>query len=105
MKISEIRQTFIEKRFRYTKHGAEQRIKRGITSEEIEQAILQGKIIEDYPADKYGPSCLIYGATKTDRPLHIQIAFYPMISIVTVYEPNPEEWIDNRIRKTNQTRR
>jgi len=90
---------FTEKRFRYTKHSLEQRINRHISSEEIEQAILNGEIIEDYPSDKYGPSCLVYGKTKEDRSLHIQVAFFPIISIVTVYEPNPDEWIDNRIRR------
>ncbi|MDI6732759.1 MAG: DUF4258 domain-containing protein [Planctomycetota bacterium] len=105
MEISEIRKAFTEKRFRYTKHGAEQRIKRRITSEEIEQAILNGEIIEDYPVDKYGPSCLIYGETTQGRPLHIQVAFYPMISIVTVYEPSPEEWVNNKMRKSKNTRR
>ncbi|MFH0796308.1 MAG: DUF4258 domain-containing protein [Candidatus Omnitrophota bacterium] len=99
MTIDEIQQVFVEKRFRYTKHGLEQRINRNVGSEEIEQVILSGEIIENYPSDKYGPSCLVYGKTKEGRPLHIQIAFFPMISIVTVYEPNPEEWIDNRLRR------
>jgi len=99
VEINEIRQAFTEKRFRYTKHSLEQRINRHISSEEIEQAILNGEIIEDYPSDKYGPSCLVYGKTKEGRSLHIQVAFFPIISIVTVYEPNPDEWIDNRIRR------
>jgi len=33
------------------------------------------------------------------RPLHVQIALLPIISIVTVYKPDPEQWIDNRIRR------
>lgn len=99
MEIAEIQRAFIERKFRYTKHGVEQRINRHITSEEIEQAILNGKIIEDYSADKYGPSCLIYGKTKHAKPLHIHIAFLPIISIITVYEPSVAEWIDNKIRR------
>ena len=102
MEIAKIRKAFIEKRFRYAKHGVEQRINRHISSEEIEQAITNGEIIEDYPSDKYGPSCLIYGKTgktKMGKALHIQIALLPIISIVTVYEPSPKEWIDNKIRR------
>ena len=99
MKIEEIRRAFREKQFRYTKHGLEQRINRDISSQEIDQTIFNGEIIEDYPADKYGPSCLVYGKTKEGRPLHVQIAFLPIVSIVTAYEPNPDEWIDNRIRR------
>jgi hypothetical protein len=99
MEISEIRKSIIEKRFRYTKHGVEQRINRRITGEEIEQAISNGEIIEDYPSDKYGPSCLIYGKTKAGKALHIQIALRPIISIVTVYQPNPQEWINGKVRR------
>ena len=29
------------------------------------------KAIEDYPNDKYDPSCLILGFTRSRRPLHI----------------------------------
>lgn len=97
--IGEIQQAFIERTFRYTKHGAEQRINRGISSDEIDQAVLDGEIIEDYPFDKYGPSCLVSGKTEEGRALHIQIALYPIISIVTVYEPTPEKWIDDTIRR------
>ena len=72
---------------------------RHITGEEIEQAILNGEILEDYPFDKYGPSSLIYGKTKGGKVLHIQVAFLPILGIVTVYEPDTSEWIDNKIRR------
>lgn len=99
MNIEKIRDAFIDRKFRYTKHGVEQRINRNISAKEIEQAILTGEIIEDYPSDKYGPSCLIYGKTAKGLILHIQIAIYPVISVVTVYEPKLEEWINNKIRR------
>lgn len=99
MDIEKIKTAFIDRTFRYTKHGAEQRINRRISSNEIEEVVLDGEIIEDYPFDKYGPSCLISGKTEQGRTLHIQIALYPIISIVTVYEPNPEKWIDDTIRR------
>jgi hypothetical protein len=99
MDIADVRRAFIENKFRYTKHGTEQRINRHITGEDIKQAILTGEIIENYPTDKYGPSYLVYGKTDMGRPLHVQIALLPIISIVTVYEPYPEQWIDNRIRR------
>ena len=99
MELDEIRRAFTEKRFRFTIHGIEQRINKNISSQEIEQAILNGEIIEDYPSDKYGPSCLVYGKTEQGRPLHIQVAFFPMISVVTVYEPDSAKWIDNKIRR------
>lgn len=99
MEIADIRKAFVKNEFRYTKHGTEQRINRHITGKEIEETVLNGEIIEDYPSDKYGPSCLVYGKTNVGRPLHIQIALLPIISIITVYEPDPEKWIDNKIRR------
>ncbi|GEM_PF-5819033 len=48
MEITKIQQAFIEQNFRYTKHGAEQRINRKISAQEIKQAILNGEIIEQY---------------------------------------------------------
>ena len=52
--------------------------------------------IEEYPDDKYSPSCLIFGQTKYRRPLHIQASFVDTdnVRIITLYEPDPTEWID-----------
>jgi hypothetical protein len=53
-----------------------------------------GRIIEDYPDDKYGASCLISGSTKDERPIHIHCS-YPsrlLIKIITLYEPSLQRW-------------
>ena len=76
---------------------------RDISVSEIEQAMSDNAvIIEDYPNDKYGPSCLILGYTNNGRTLHIQCS-YPsrqLIKIITLYQPDPELWIEDRVRKT-----
>ncbi len=73
---------------------------RGILSVEIESAVKDGEIIEDYPNDKYGPSCLIMGYTATQRPLHIQVSYPPRVKIITDYEPSLDEWqVDLKTRK------
>ena len=48
-------------------------------------------IIEDYPDDKYGPSCLIFVMTAERRPIHIQCSYpsRPIVKIITLYEPDP----------------
>ncbi len=75
---------------------------RNISVKEVEQAI-GGKceIIEDYPDDKYGPSCLLLGFTKGGRPLHMQCSYpnRPVIKLITLYEPDAELWIEFRVRK------
>jgi Domain of unknown function (DUF4258) len=100
--IDEIRLKFKERHYEFSKHAVDQSIIRDISVAEVEDAIAsQSEVIEDYPEDKYGPSCLILGYTKASRPLHIQCSYArrPLIKIITLYEPDAGLWVDFRIRK------
>jgi hypothetical protein len=73
-----------------------------IRDEEGVEAVLKGKIIEDYPEDKPYPSCLVYGKTSDERPLHIVCAYAKDVNkaiIITVYQPRSDQWIDFERRK------
>lgn len=70
-----------------------------ITAEELGEALDRRQIIEEYPHHHYGPCCLVYGPTEAERPLHILVAPPPAGWVITVYEPDPERWIEYRIRK------
>ena len=99
--IDEIRAKIVDGQFEFSKHAVDQSILRRISVWEIVEAVENGEIIEDYPDDKYGPSCLVLGFTKQTRPLHIQCS-YPsrsLLKIITNYEPDPELWIDFKVRK------
>ena len=99
--IEEIRGKIALEQFEFSKHAVDQSIVRRIALYEIREAIENSEIIEDYPDDKYGPSCLILGYTASGRPLHIQCS-YPsrsLVKIVTMYEPDPELCIDPRVRR------
>jgi Domain of unknown function (DUF4258) len=87
-------------RFEFTKHAVDQSILRRIRVQEMEQAIANGEIIEDYPDDKYSPSCLVFGPTREGRPLHIQRSYpsRPLAKIITLYQPDSNQWIDFRVR-------
>ena len=66
---------------------------REIEIRELEEALSMGKIVEDYPDDPRGPSCLILGYTQKGRPLHIVCGTIGIeLLIITAYEPSPEEW-------------
>jgi hypothetical protein len=102
--LNSIRDKIARRQYEFSKHAVDQTIVRDISVSELEQAISsQSEVIEDYPEDKYGPSCLILGFTSAGRPLHVQCSHpaRPLIKIITVYEPDPELWIDLRIRKTD----
>ncbi|MGH9949894.1 MAG: DUF4258 domain-containing protein [Pyrinomonadaceae bacterium] len=99
--IDEIREKIANGVFEYSIHAVDQSIDRHISVQELREAIEKSEIIEDYPDDKYGPSCLISGFSSERRPLHIQCS-YPsrnILKIITIYEPDPELWIDHKIRK------
>jgi hypothetical protein len=80
--------------FEFTRHALRRAVERNISDAEIRQAARNGKRIEDYPEDKYSPSCLILGFTEMGRPLHIQVSYMEteMVRIITLYEPDPDEW-------------
>lgn len=77
-----------EGRYRYTIHGAKQRIARRIQRKEIEEAIGSGEVIEDYPEHHYGSACLLLGKTAEGKNLHILCSLQNIVDIVTVYEPD-----------------
>ncbi len=99
MDIKPIKRKIGVRNYLITVHAAEQMKRRLIEPREIEEAILNGEIIEEYPDDKYGPTCLIYGQTSQKRNLHVQCSLPPMIWIITTYEPDPNEWVNGRIRR------
>ena len=102
--LNEIRRKIEMRQYEFSKHAVDLTIIRGITVVELEQAMSnRSEIIEDYPGDKYGPSCLILGFTANGRPLHVQCSYpsRPLVKIVTVYEPDPDLWLDFRVRKAD----
>ena len=99
IEIAEIQEKIRKKEYRISEHAVKRMIQRLIERYEVEEVILSGEIIEDYPFDKYSPSCLISGQTEVGRPLHVQVSYPPNVVVVTLYEPDTEEWIDGRIRR------
>ena len=99
MDIRPIQEQVSKGAYQWRRHAIQRSIERSIAEEEVGEIPLNGEIIEEYPEDKYGPSCLILGRTKSGRPLHIQCSLPPTVWIITLYEPDPQEWIDWRSRK------
>lgn len=73
-----------------------------ILDNEVYEAVCNGEVIEEYPDDRPYPSFLIFGKTAVARPLHIVCAYNAnedMAIVITVYQPDPELWIDFKRRK------
>jgi hypothetical protein len=74
---------------------------RMISTTEARMVLDQGEIIEDYPEDARGHSCLILGKGTSSRPVHVICSPKDeYLAIITAYLPADDEWVDNfRVRK------
>ena len=75
-------------------HAAQRMLERNISVSDVLVALNSGTTIEDYPKDTPFPSRLTLGWAGR-RPVHVvwaTAAGAGRIVIITVYEPNPEEW-------------
>lgn len=86
--------------YHFTLHAGDRMTERHISVGEFEEAALSDvtEVIEDFPEDARGPSCLIFGMTKSGRPLHLHCTYPPDLAVITVYEPRPGEWTDWKTR-------
>lgn len=71
-----------------------------ISTDEIESVVCKGEVIEDYPEDRRGHSCLMLGFDETGLPLHVVCApKREYLAIITAYRPTAESWSDNFKRR------
>jgi len=69
--------------------------------DDVLAAIMTAEVLEDYPAHRRGPCCLLSGKAKDGRPLHVVCATGgSILVIITVYEPRPPKWIAPNRRRT-----
>jgi hypothetical protein len=83
------------KRILYLPHAIRQmtRPERMIRAVEVAGVIQAGRIIEDYPEDARGHSCLILGSGESGRPIHVVAApKADYLAIITAYLPDPAQW-------------
>ena len=106
--LAQIQERVRQQQYRLTSHAERERESDRITKEEIEEAFLSGPasrcgVIESYPEDVRGRSCLVLGFGRGARPLHIVCGLgAEMLVIITVYRPDPEQWISWRVRRQLQ---
>jgi len=94
--IGVIREKISQGRYSVSFTHTEKLRQRRIKAQDIEQAVKTGIIIEEYPYDPRGASCLICGLVGKS-PLHVLCGRLDAeeILIITAYEPDPTEWEDD----------
>ncbi len=103
MKLSDIASAIGARRIRITDHADEESRADNVSITEITTSVLRGEIIEDYPDDKPYSSCLIYGDTSSGEPVHSVWAYNEdngWAVLITAYRPDPERWVNWRVRRS-----
>ena len=72
-----------------------------ISVQEVRGVVLRGEIIEDYPEDARGHSCLMLGAGEAGRKIHVVCSPRDeYLAVITAYVPTTDEWdAEFRIRR------
>ena len=80
-------------------HADQERLAEGLTVAALEQALQSAELIEDYPNDPRGHSCLILGFTE-GRAIHVVCGLtrQQKLILITVYLPVLPKWRDERTR-------
>jgi hypothetical protein len=103
MDVETIRTLVTRQQYELSMHAEREREADRILVEELEEALRHCTVIEEYPTDPRGPSCLVLGFVA-GRPIHVvcTIKHDPEeLFLITVYDPSqrPEKWTDNFRRR------
>jgi len=72
------------------------RPERMIRTAEVKAVVSAGEVIEDYPDDPRGHSCLLLGGGDEGRPIHVLCSpKVDYLAIITTYLPDPARWTDD----------
>lgn len=104
MNLEDVKRLLVEGSYEFSSHAQQQRLEEGLDIKVIEDAIIRnGEILEDYPGDPRGESCLIVAFTTT-RPIHAVVGWTKNgdnirgLRVITVYVPQSPKWVDARTR-------
>ena len=91
------------RRILFLPHAVQQmaRPERMIGTAEVRSVVFDGEVIEDYPEDVRGHSCLLIGKGLEERALHVVCSpKEDYLAVITTYLPSADEWeADSRTRK------
>ena len=101
MILEKIRQA-AEEKLLFLPHAIRQmsRPERMISAKEIERVVKEGDLVEDYPQDSRGHSCLIMGWGNEQQGIHV--VWSPKedyLAIITAYIPDPTQWSSDLKRR------
>lgn len=93
MDIEHIKARVRHNQYVYTLHAEIERKAEELTFAQIEEALLSGEILEQYPDTGRGESCLVVGFAG-DIPIHTCGWHGEQIALITVYVQRPPKFVD-----------
>ena len=88
IQIDWIKQSVLDEAYRYSRHGDQERQNDNLTLAQVAQALLNGRILEQYEDTGRGVSCLVAGFTDNGIPIHVVCGcMRETMVIITVYIP------------------
>jgi len=84
-----------QKRILFLPHAVDRmnRPDRMISRHEVRAVIFYGKLVEDYPDDPRGHSCLLLGYGDEEQPIHVVCAPKDeYLTVITAYLPDSDTW-------------
>jgi hypothetical protein len=77
----------------FSKHADQERQNDNILIAEVEEALITGRIIEQYEDSGRGESCLVAGFAKDGKPIHIVCGKRgDWLAAITIYIPRPPKF-------------
>jgi hypothetical protein len=102
MDIEEIKTKVRANEYIYSHHADLERKADDLTLAQVEDALLTGEILEQYPDTGRGVSCLVVGFSG-DTPIHAVCGWRgDKVVLITVYIPGPPQFVDPRTRGEHQ---
>ncbi|MBN1593937.1 MAG: DUF4258 domain-containing protein [Candidatus Coatesbacteria bacterium] len=100
MQIDWIRERVSRSEYLLTSHAEIERRNDDVDLVDIEEALLSGVVIEDYPDDPRGSSCLVCGFSS-GKAIHIVCGRNSIdwLVLITVYIPSMHKWEDPHSRR------
>jgi len=91
-----IRAEIEQQSYEISLHADEERLADGLTISDLELVLSHCAIIEQYPDDTRGQSCLVFGLTPEEKSVHVVCGKNPSghLVLITVYIPTMPKWRD-----------
>jgi len=94
-----IRASALAGRYEISLHADDERLADRLTVSDIEEVLASAELLEGYPDDPRGASCLVLGYVRGE-PVHVVCGLtrQEVLILITVYRPSLPKWRDARTR-------